>query len=280
VLTAVPGPWVLVASALLAAAAGWLACAPSSRPALRETERRTRPSAPAAAGPLPERRLGPVLLVAGAVGAVVVVAEGETLAAGLVLTGAAAGAWRLVTRARVRRAAQATGDRVVEACEALAGELRAGQTPMRALRHCVEVWPPLAEASAAGDLGSDVPGAMRRLARLPGAAGMREVADAWQVSQRSGGTMAPALGRVADSARRRRATDRLVASELASAQATARLVAVLPLVVLGMGSGLGGDPWGFLLTSGPGIACLGAGLGLAYCGLSWIERIAIAAGRR
>ena len=272
------GPWVLVA-ALLAAAAGWLACAPSSRAGLRDTERRRRRPVPAA-GPPGRRRLGPVLLVAGAVGAVVVVAEGETLAAGLVLTGAAAGAWRLVTRARARRAAQATADRVVEACEALAGELRAGQTPLRALRHCVEVWPPLAEAAAAGDLGSDVPGALRRLARLPGAAGMREVADAWQVSHRSGGTMAPALGRVAESARRRRATERLVASELASAQATARLVAVLPLVVLGMGSGLGGDPWGFLLTSGPGIACLGAGLGLAYCGLSWIERIAVGAGRR
>jgi tight adherence protein B len=168
---------------------------------------------------------------------------------------------------------------VVEVCEALAGELRAGQPPLPALRHCAEVWPPLVEAATAAELGSDVVRALHRLAEAPGAAGLHEVAAAWQVSQRSGGTMAPALGSVADSARRRRATERLVASELASAQATARLIAVLPVVVLAMGAGLGGDSWGFLLTTPAGIGCLAAGLALAFLGLSWIERIATSAVR-
>jgi len=166
---------------------------------------------------------------------------------------------------------------VVEVCEALAGELRAGQPPLTALRHCVEVWPALETVATAGELGADVPRSLRRLARLPGASGLTEVAGAWQVSQGSGGTMAPALSRVADASRRRRATRHLVASELGSAQATARLVAVLPVAVLAMGSGLGGDPWAFLLTTPPGIACLASGLLLAYAGLAWIERIAVAA---
>lgn len=222
----------------------------------------------------------PAAVLAAVVGAVVVLAQGTVLALGLVLTGAGAGVWWLVGRVRARRAAQVTADRVVEACEALAGELRAGQPPLMALRHCAETWPRLAPVALAAELGADVPVALRRIALEPGAEGLGEVAAAWRVSQQAGGTMAPALSRVADAARRRRATERLVASELASAQATARVVAALPVMVLAMGAGLGGDPWGFLLTTSSGIGCLGAGLLLALAGLAWIERIAASAGGR
>lgn len=217
------------------------------------------------------------LVVAVCAGGVVVVLDGTTLAFGLIALAAAAAGWQMLLRARLRREATETAQSVVEVCEALAGELRAGQPPQAALARCVEVWPALEPAATAAGLGADVPSALRRLAAVPGAAGLGEVAAAWQVSQRSGGTMALALARVADSARRRRTTQQLVASELASAQATARLVALLPVVVLAMGSGLGGDPWGFLLTTPAGLVCLGAGLALALAGLFWIERIASAA---
>lgn len=220
--------------------------------------------------------LAMVVLAVGA-GVLLVLVEGTVLALGFVLSAALIGAWRMVERGRLRRLAQQRADCVVEVCEALAGELRAGQPPLAALRHCVEVWPALETVATAGELGADVPRSLRRLARLPGASGLTEVAGAWQVSQGSGGTMAPALSRVADASRRRRATRHLVASELGSAQATARLVAVLPVAVLAMGSGLGGDPWAFLLTTPPGICCLASGLLLAYAGLAWIERIAVAA---
>jgi tight adherence protein B len=215
-----------------------------------------------------------VVALAVVAGGTVMLLDGTSLALALIglgVAGVVAGGWR---RTRDRAASVQRADRVVEVCESLAGELRAGQPPVRALEHAVDVWPELEPAAATARLGGDVPAALRRLGAHPGAGGLAEVAAAWQVSAASGATMAVALARVADSARRRRATARLVASELASAQATARMVAVLPLAVLGMGSGLGGDPWGFLLTTPAGLACLGGGAGLGLVGLTWIERIA------
>lgn len=228
------------------------------RPA--EGRRRWTGTAPAAAG-------------AVCAGGLLVLLDGTTLALGLIAVGMSAAAWQAVLRARAIRAASRHADSVVEVCEALAGELRAGQPPQVALRRCVEVWPALEPVATASELGADVPRALRQVARQPGATGLTEIAAAWQVSATSGGTMALALSRVADSARRRRAAQHLVATELASARATARLVAVLPIAVLAMGSGLGGDPWAFLLSSPPGLACLAAGLALAYAGMSWIDRI-------
>jgi len=65
-----------------------------------------------------------------------------------------------------------------------------------------------------------------------------------------------------------------VEGELASAQATARLVAGLPLASLAMSAGIGADPWRFLLATPVGVACLGIGALFAFAGLLWIDRIA------
>lgn len=224
-----------------------------------------------------QRSVVPVAIAAALVGALAVVVEGTTLALGSIVVCSLVGVDRMARRARERRAAQQRAESVLQVCEALAGELRAGRPPLRALREGVAVWPAFDPVAAAGDLDGDVPRALRQLARLPGASGLAEVASAWQVSERSGGTLAAALSRVADSVRSRRATQQLVMSELASAQATARLVAVLPVAVLVMGAGLGSDPWRFLLTTAFGLGCLSGGLVLTYVGLAWIDRIAAAA---
>ena len=212
----------------------------------------------------------------GAAGAtaLLVFARGSALALGMIGLAAAMAAGRLARSSRRRKNAGRREERVLEVCETLVGELRAGQPPATALGRCVEVWPDFEPVVTAARLGADVPEAFRRLAERPGAAGLRHVAGAWQVSRESGAGLALALAQVATSARESASTRRLVASELASAQATARLVAGLPLVALVMGSGVGGDPWRFLLTTPPGLTCLASGLALAFVGLTWIDRIA------
>jgi tight adherence protein B len=216
----------------------------------------------------------PALGGVAAAGGLLAVAEGTMLALGLILLSASGWVARLVAGVRSRRSAQQREARVVEVCELLAGELRSGLPPMTAVGHCAEAWPDFQPVATAARLGADVPTALRRLSRTPGAAGLRELAAAWVVSQGAGAGLSIALGQVAASARESQSTRRLVVSELSSAQATARLVAAMPLVTLVMGAGVGGDPWGFLLQTAPGLACLAVGLALALLGLTWIERIA------
>jgi tight adherence protein B len=174
-----------------------------------------------------------------------------------------------------RRRTAADQAAVLEVCDLLAADLAAGRPPDAALSAAAERWPPLGRVVDALRLGADVPDAMRRVAaERRGAADLRWVAGAWQVSQHSGHGLAAALERTARGLRARRRTRRLVDSELASARATARLVACLPFAVLLMGSGAGSDPWSFLLGTPIGWACAAVGSGLAGAGLWWIERLA------
>lgn len=182
---------------------------------------------------------------------------------------------RVVPRPGRRREVAADQAAVLEVCDLLAAELAAGRPPGAALAAASERWPPLLAAVEAVRLGADVPDALRLLAsERRGAADLWWVAGAWQVAQDSGHGLAAALERTSAGLRARRRTRRLVDSELASARATARLVACLPLAVLVMGSGAGSDPWTFLLTTLVGWICLAGGLGLIGLGLWWIERLA------
>lgn len=217
---------------------------------------------------------GAAVVLAGLAAGVVGLLDGTRLMLALVALGAVGAAAVLVRRGRAARAATARQAVVVDLCEALVGELRAGQPLVASLERCLELWPGFEPVVAAGRLGADVPGALRRVATVPGAEGLAEIASAWQVSQRSGAGLATSLSQVALTARERQGTRRIVQGELASAQATARLVAVLPVASLAMSAGIGGDPWHFLLGTPGGIACLGVGLLFAFAGLWWIDRIA------
>lgn len=188
---------------------------------------------------------------------------------------------RLVRPGRRRAAARAREASLLEACESIAGDLRAGLTPEATLARAAVDWPALRPAAQAAALGGDVPTALRTVAQEAGLRDLVLVAASWQVSQRSGTALAAGMSRVAARLRRLQASRRIVASELASARATARLMVGLPLFAMVLGSGVGGDPAGFLMKQPWGWACLVVGVGLDFLGLWWIDRIAqsIASGR-
>lgn len=224
------------------------------------------------------RVAGPVLvaLVAGltAVAVLSSALTGRHLVLALLGAAATVAALRLVQRGRRAAGADRRSEQVLAACEAVAADLVAGQPPLSALERAAAAWPELQPAVVAGRLGADVPAALRALAVRPGGAELRVLAAAWQVAHESGCGLAEAVGAAAGAIRARRATRRLVGTELAAARATARLMAVLPFGVLVLGAGVGGDPVGFLLDTTPGVACLGAGLLLGYVGMIWLQRIA------
>ena len=248
---------MIVVVALAAVAAVLLALRPSPR----------RP--PSAPDPPPARWWLPVLSFAAT--AVVGPVVGPVVAVVLVAGIGGRALWRLHRR---RLVAAATADRVLETCELLAAELTAGQPPSGALVRAAHAWPFLAPAAEAGALGGDLPRTLRELAARPGAGELRLVGAAWEVAHRSGSGLAEALDRVSSVVRADRATRRVVESELASARATARLVAALPVLVLLLGAGAGTSPWMFLVATPLGWVCLAGGLTLALTGLWWIERIA------
>ncbi|MEU8432282.1 type II secretion system F family protein [Streptomyces sp. NPDC029216] len=220
--------------------------------------------------------------------------EGAVLAAGLlvaVLGGspiplllgvAAVPLVRRWLRAREReRARSARAAEVVALCGAVVGELRAGAQPGQALTAAIRRTaagpggPGPAEAAvlAAAAFGGDVACALREAAREPGAEGLAGMAACWLVSVDGGAGLAAGLDRLEGALRAERDRKESLRAQLAGARSTAVVLALLPLVGLLMGTGLGADPLRVLLHSPVGWGCLAAGGVLEALGLLWCRRI-------
>jgi tight adherence protein B len=158
--------------------------------------------------------------------------------AGVVLSNAAA------DRGRSRAAAE-----LVETVGILAADLRAGQQPAEAL------------AALDGDL----------------AARHRAVRAVWAVSERSGAPAAAVLDRVEQDLRAREAQHREIAAQLAGARSTAGLLAVLPVLGIGLGAAMGARPLTLLLGEPRGQLALVVGVALEALGVLWTARIVAAA---
>jgi tight adherence protein B len=181
------------------------------------------------------------------------------------------------------RAAQRAG--AVEACGALAAELRAGRAPAAALTAAAgaAVGPlgaALRAAAATAGLGGDVAGALRAPPTGPSDTAhlLRALAACWSVCATSGAGLAAAVERLEEGLRAEQAQRRAVEAELAGPRATAALLAALPLVGLLLAAGLGADPAHVLLRTPVGLVCLVAGLALEVLGLWWTGRLVQRAG--
>lgn len=136
------------------------------------------------------------------------------------------------------------------------------------------MWPTTA---AAIRVGEDVAKALARDARERPA--LHYLAACWEVSATTGTGFAAAVTRLAASARAAETVRVDLEGELAGPRATARMLALLPLIGLGFGLVLGSDPLSWLLTTVPGLACLTTGLALTALGAVWTGRIAAAVER-
>jgi len=196
---------------------------------------------------------------------------------------------RRTLTARRRAASRAVERRqAVEACSALAAELRAGRSPAAALAVAADVATGpsrslLRGAAAAAQLGGDVPGALT----APGPTGisttavpevLRSLAACWTVCATFGSGLAVAVDRLEEGLRADQDRRRAVAAELAGPRATAAMLALLPGAGLLLAVGLGADPAGVLLETPLGLVCLTVGLGLDGLGLLWTHRLVARAG--
>ncbi len=187
-------------------------------------------------------------------------------------------AWQIRAE-RGRRAAQRRRQAVAEAVGLMAAELRAGVLPRQVLAGLAADFDFLAAASRAAELGGDVSSALRQEAGEPGCELLAELSSAWMVADRAGAPLSRVLDRLEASARDDREIEREVQAGVAPARATGRLMAVLPIVGLTLGSGAGSNPVKMLIETVPGALCLAAGSTLACAGVAWVNRIAAAAER-
>jgi tight adherence protein B len=189
------------------------------------------------------------------------------------VVGAALFALRQVGLARSRSASSRTRAQVIAALDLLAAELRAGILPHQAIVALADDAPALRPAAAAASHGGDVVEALRVASAQPGAGALAELAAAWHIAERAGAPLAVVLDRVATAARDEAEVDREVQAEAAPARATGRLMAVLPVLGLSLGAGMGADPVHVLTGTVVGATCLAGGLALACAGIVWVDRI-------
>lgn len=162
---------------------------------------------------------------------------------------------------------------VIELCDAMAAELAAGRTPDEAYTAAATVLDPHI-ARELLNVPRPPPDHLDELASRPGAEGLRLLAACWRVGSERGGALATVLDGLAAALRDEEAQRQDVAVQLSGPRATARLLAVLPLLGVAMAAALGARPIPFLFGTLPGLACLLTGTTLNLTGLHWTRHLA------
>lgn len=165
--------------------------------------------------------------------------------------------------------------------EGLAGALRAGLTPARAiavtrsavaggsgsLRALVDRL--AATAAAGGPLEPVWRGAAERL----DSAGLHAVAEAWGITERHGAPVVDVLDTLVGALRDQARTEAAVATALAAPRATATLLGALPLGGVVLGELVGVHPVSVLLGTPAGRVAGAIGLLATIAGRVWMRRL-------
>ncbi|MDQ1250910.1 MAG: tight adherence protein [Actinomycetota bacterium] len=177
------------------------------------------------------------------------------------------GSWRRGSKAAARR--RAAADVVL----ALSAELSTGLPLDVALRRAGADRDFMVRSVGAVRVGGDVPAALRTDAQEFDLAVLAALAAVWQVSAGSGAGLSDAAYRLGAAALQRERLRRDLASQMAGPKATARVLALLPLIGLVLGSGIGGSPFAWLLGTPAGWGVLIVGLTLEVVGVLWVRRL-------
>ncbi|MFC7529471.1 type II secretion system F family protein [Actinoplanes sp. GCM10030250] len=173
-----------------------------------------------------------------------------------VYAGLAASEWaRRAARKRVVAGRVAAFDGLCS----LVADLRAGMPPAAVAGS--EVVAGSAFASGSGVVRGD-----ERISALVGAV--------WRLAERTGAPAADLLDRIETDARVADRAAKAAAAQAAGAQATAFLLAALPVGGIGLGYSIGADPLHVLLRTPLGAGCALVAVALQVAGLKWAQRLA------
>lgn len=198
------------------------------------------------------------------------------MAAAAMVGGLAYYRWRWSAR---RRDTDAEVAALLDAVGVMAAELRAGAHPAGAAAVAANgaavVHRVLGSVAVGARLGAQVPAMLERHAMgEPAISGeLRRMAGAWSLAERHGVALAELMDAVrADLDVRVRLAGQVKAL-LAGPRATAAVLAVLPLLGIGLGQGIGANPWHVLTVTSAGQLLLVLGTGLTCAGVLWSGRI-------
>jgi tight adherence protein B len=191
--------------------------------------------------------------------------------------------WLRATAGRLRNRRRNVAQRraaVIELCDGIAVELAAGRPAASALAEAAKTLPTMPGLAAVIDAAQnadDVPAALTRASTADGCEGLRLLAGCWRIGMDRGSMLASVIEGLAEALRDEQSHREEIALQLAGPRATARLLAGLPVLGLGMAAALGAKPLTFLFTTLPGVLCLSLGTTLDAVGLWWTARLATSA---
>ncbi|MCP2278219.1 type II secretion system F family protein [Nocardia amikacinitolerans] len=180
-------------------------------------------------------------------------------------------------RARGDRHRAAECAHLLDALEAVIGELRVGAHPSAAADVAAResrgaAARAFAVSAARSKLGGSAADGLRDSDAVIGTE-LARIADAWRIAEDHGLALAELLTAARADLRGRIRFRARATAALAGARATATVLATLPLLGLALGQLMGADPLRVLFASPAGSLLLPLGVGLACAGLLWSDAI-------